>query len=240
MRCSFEETVDILLDAAVYAECDYLKGVTENIMLGQLAPIGTGGCTLFLNDQMLKQVIELQLPSYLEGDFGMTPAPSPLSGTPYHEGMMSPSYLMSPDFRASPIDTNASFSPYVRHMALSPVPSQGYFQYSGGYNPSPSSEDSYNPISPSYTPVSPIYTPISQAYTPASLLNAPTSTSYSAASPIYSPTTPIYTLTSPIYSQIPSYSPTTPIYNPPNFTDIHTDFTNVFTTKSVIQPNQPN
>ncbi|RLM69415.1 hypothetical protein C2845_PM17G10290 [Panicum miliaceum] len=124
MRCSFEETVDILLDAAAYAESDYLKGVTENIMLGQLAPIGTGGCTLFLNDQMLKQVIELQLPSYLEGDFGMTPAPSPLSGTPYHEGMMSPSYLMSPDFRASLIDTNASFSPYVRHMALSPVPSQ--------------------------------------------------------------------------------------------------------------------
>ncbi|KAG2562256.1 DNA-directed RNA polymerase II subunit RPB1-like [Panicum virgatum] len=206
MRCSFEETVDILLDAAAYSESDYLKGVTENIMLGQLAPIGTGGFTLFLNDQMLKQVIELQLPSYLEGDFSMTPAP-PLSGTPYPDGMMLPSYLMSPDFRASPIDTNASFSPYVRHMSLSPVPSQGYSQCSGGYNPSPSSEDSYNPISPSYTPVSPIYTPISQAYTPASLLNAPTSTSYSSASPIYTPT-------SPVYSQIPSYSPTTPIYNP--------------------------
>nr|CAB3491643.1 unnamed protein product [Digitaria exilis] len=55
MRCSFEETVDILLDAAVYAESDYLRGVTENIMLGQLAPIGTGSCTLFLNDQMLKE-----------------------------------------------------------------------------------------------------------------------------------------------------------------------------------------
>lgn len=27
MRCSFEETVDILLDAAVYAETDYLRGV---------------------------------------------------------------------------------------------------------------------------------------------------------------------------------------------------------------------
>ncbi|OEL19523.1 DNA-directed RNA polymerase II subunit 1 [Dichanthelium oligosanthes] len=31
-----------------------------------LAPVGTGGCTLFLNDQMLKQAIELQLPSYVE------------------------------------------------------------------------------------------------------------------------------------------------------------------------------
>ncbi|CAO2141859.1 unnamed protein product [Urochloa humidicola] len=209
MRCSFEETVDILLDAAVYAESDYLRGVTENIMLGQLAPIGTGGCTLLLNDQMLKQVIELQLPSYVEGlDFGMTPAPSPLSGTPYHGEMMTPSYLMSPDFRASPVDTNASFSPYVRHMALSPVPSQCYSQYSGGYTQSPNSETSYNPISPSYTPVSPIYAPISQAYTPASLGNAPSSTSYSPASPIYSPTTPVYTPISPVYS------PTTSIYNP--------------------------
>ncbi|THU63645.1 hypothetical protein C4D60_Mb01t18000 [Musa balbisiana] len=70
MRCSFEETVDILLDAAVYAEGDHLRGVTENIMLGQLAPIGTGDCALYLNDQMLQQAIELQLPSYMDGGFG--------------------------------------------------------------------------------------------------------------------------------------------------------------------------
>jgi DNA-directed RNA polymerase II subunit RPB1 len=43
MRCSFEETVDILFDAAVFAEADHLRGVSENIMLGQLAPLGTGG-----------------------------------------------------------------------------------------------------------------------------------------------------------------------------------------------------
>ncbi|KAI5410101.1 DNA-directed RNA polymerase II subunit 1, partial [Lathyrus oleraceus] len=51
MRCSFGETVDILLDAAVYAEIDYVKGVTENIMLGQLNPIGTGECAMLLNDE---------------------------------------------------------------------------------------------------------------------------------------------------------------------------------------------
>ncbi|XP_039787957.1 DNA-directed RNA polymerase II subunit RPB1-like [Panicum virgatum] len=124
MRCSFEETVDILIDAAVYAESDYLRGATENIMLGQLAPIGTGGCSLFLNDRILNQAIELQLSSHMEGlDFGMTATPSPLSRTPYHEGMISP------DFRASPIDTNALDSPYVRHMALSPIPSQVFSEH---------------------------------------------------------------------------------------------------------------
>lgn len=33
-KCSFEETVEILLEAAVYNEVDNLKGITENIILG--------------------------------------------------------------------------------------------------------------------------------------------------------------------------------------------------------------
>uniref|UniRef100_A0A0E0MIR3 DNA-directed RNA polymerase n=1 Tax=Oryza punctata TaxID=4537 RepID=A0A0E0MIR3_ORYPU len=70
-----------ILDSAVYAESDHLRGVTENIMLGQFAPISKGSCELYLNDQMLHQAIELQLPSYVEGlDFGLTPACSPISG----------------------------------------------------------------------------------------------------------------------------------------------------------------
>ena len=41
-RCSFEETVEMLFNAAIFAEKDTMTGVSENIMLGQLAPIGTG------------------------------------------------------------------------------------------------------------------------------------------------------------------------------------------------------
>jgi DNA-directed RNA polymerase II subunit RPB1 len=33
-KCSFEETVDILIKAAVYSVKEPLKGVTENIMMG--------------------------------------------------------------------------------------------------------------------------------------------------------------------------------------------------------------
>lgn len=36
LRSSFEETVEILMEAAVFAEADNLKGVTDNIMLGQV------------------------------------------------------------------------------------------------------------------------------------------------------------------------------------------------------------
>ena len=230
MRCSFEETVDILLDAAVYAESDPLRGVSENIMLGQLAPIGTGGCDLYLNDQMLKQAIELQLPSYVEGlDFGMmTPACSPISGTPYHQGMMSPSYLLSPDIRASPTAADAQFSPYVGGMAFSPVSSPGNYTPSsgGGYSPSPpvctpgpgsfTSSSPYNPVSPFYSPASPLSCPLtSPSYVPTSLPHSPTSPIYSATSPIYSPSSPIYSPTSLSYSPTsPVYSPTSPVYNP--------------------------
>jgi DNA-directed RNA polymerase II subunit RPB1 len=52
-KCSFEETVEILLEAAVYSEMDYLKGITENIIMGQLAPYGTGSFDLTIDPQVL-------------------------------------------------------------------------------------------------------------------------------------------------------------------------------------------
>ncbi|KAL0432898.1 UNVERIFIED_CONTAM: DNA-directed RNA polymerase II subunit RPB1 [Sesamum latifolium] len=220
MRCSFEETVDILLDAAVFAETDCLRGVTENIMLGQLAPIGTGDCGLLLNEEMLKQAIEIPLPSYMEGglEFGMTPGRSPVTGTPYHDGMMSPSYLLSPNLRLSPV-SDAQFSPYVGGMAFSPTSSPGYSPSSPGYSPSspgysPTSPG-YSPTSPGYSPTSPTYSPSSPGYSPTSPAYSPTSPSYSPTSPTYSPTSPSYSPTSPSYSPTsPSYSPTSPAYSP--------------------------
>ncbi|OVA08877.1 RNA polymerase [Macleaya cordata] len=240
MRCSFEETVDILLDAAVYAETDYLRGVTENIMLGQLAPIGTGECTLYLNEQMLQQAIELQLPNYMEGlDFGMIPSSSPTMGTPYYEGMMSPSYLLSPNIHSSPV-TDAQFSPDVGAMAFSPTSSPGYnlsspgyslfsrryISTSLGYNPS---EPGYNANSPCYSLTSPVYSSSSRGYDPSSPAYSPNSPLYSLTSPSYcptslsySPTSLSYTPSSPSYSPTslsysptsPSYSPTSPVYSP--------------------------
>lgn len=41
-KSSFEETVEILTEAACFAEVDLLKGVSENVMLGQLCKFGTG------------------------------------------------------------------------------------------------------------------------------------------------------------------------------------------------------
>ena len=51
MRCSFAETVDILTEAAAHAESDPLKGVSENLLLGKLAKIGTGSFDLLLDEE---------------------------------------------------------------------------------------------------------------------------------------------------------------------------------------------
>jgi len=47
MRCSFEETVEILMEAAAIGEKDDCRGVAENVLLAQLAPLGTGTCSTF-------------------------------------------------------------------------------------------------------------------------------------------------------------------------------------------------
>lgn len=134
---------------------------------------------------MLKNVIELQLPSYIDGlDFDMMSA-----ATPYHEGMMSPSYLLSPSNLLMSPSSDAQFSPYVGGMAFSPSSSLGYSPSSPGYSPS---SPGYSPMSPGYSPTSLGYGPTSPTYSPSSLRYSPTSLAYSPTSPSYSPTSPAY------------------------------------------------
>ena len=42
MRCSFEETMDVLTDASIYAEVDNIQGVSESITIGKMCEMGTG------------------------------------------------------------------------------------------------------------------------------------------------------------------------------------------------------
>jgi DNA-directed RNA polymerase II subunit RPB1 len=42
MRCSFEETTDVLSDAALFAQHENARGISASIMTGQLANMGTG------------------------------------------------------------------------------------------------------------------------------------------------------------------------------------------------------
>uniref|UniRef100_H2Z9E5 DNA-directed RNA polymerase subunit n=1 Tax=Ciona savignyi TaxID=51511 RepID=H2Z9E5_CIOSA len=210
MRCSFEETVDILMEAASSAETDHMDGVSENIMLGQLVPGGTGCFGLLLDAE--KCTYAMEIPTNIGGVGAYEPG---TPGTP-----QSPSYTpTSPTYsptspRYSP--TSPSYSP--TSPSYSPT-SPSYSPTSPSYSPtSPSyspTSPSYSPTSPSYSPTSPSYSPTSPSYSPTSPSYSPTSPSYSPTSPSYSPTSPSYSPTSPSYSPTsPSYSPTSPSYNP--------------------------
>ncbi|KAI8061444.1 hypothetical protein BC940DRAFT_327795 [Gongronella butleri] len=236
MRCSFEETVEILLEAAASGELDDCRGVAENIMLGQIAPLGTGEFDVMLDEDMLKSVPQdaRHYPHLANGIATSVPGAELGYATPMTPNMATPYDTRSPDwvdFSAPSTPSEPMFSPMGNSGAasssigsspwrgdLSPyAASPGYspsspFAASPGYSPS---SPSYSPSSPSYSPSSPSYSPSSPSYSPSSPSYSPTSPSYSPSSPSYSPTSPSYSPSSPSYSPTsPSYSPTSPSYSP--------------------------
>ena len=232
MRCSFEETVEILFEAAAVGELDDCRGVSENVILGQLAPLGTGELEVFLDQKMLDTVISDNARLGIMPSIGIKPSmTADGAATPYDSGspMQESGYLGSPDY-------GAAFSPIVNSGAETPG---GFTEYQatgfgGGLSPysarspgggySPSSPFNTSPTSPGFSPASPGYMPTSPGMSISSPIFA-ASPGFSPASPAYTPTSPGYSPTSPSYGQAgisptsPSYSPTSPSYSPtsPNY-----------------------
>lgn len=89
-RCSFEETVDVLMDAASHAEQDPMRGVSENIIMGQLPRMGTGCFDLLLDADKCRAGIALPgaggADMLAQGMFfgaAATPGSSPAHMTPW-------------------------------------------------------------------------------------------------------------------------------------------------------------
>lgn len=221
MRCSFEETVEILLEAAANGETDRCRGVAENVMLGQLAPLGTGSFSLILDETKLKDAVPLADYNALASNQNMNADQMAFVGA----GGYSPTYSWTHSSASPSINPGLSdggaFSP-----AWSEVGSgSGSGNSAGGWSPfgrggdvsgySPASPAYYSPASPSYNAASPRYSPASPAYSPASPAYSPASPAYSPASPAYSPASPAYSPASPAYSPAsPAYSPASPAYSP--------------------------
>ena len=224
MRCSFEQTVEILYEAAVNGELDDCTGVTQNIILGQPAPVGTGMMDVLLDQKMLDTVVTDNSNLGLGGALGVKKQQELLAGsaTPYDSSspMPDPGYIGSPDY-------NAGFSPQVH----SSEETGGFSEYqpgfanTGGFSPYGRSPGGYSPVSPggfgATSPSSPGfspagYSPTSPTFGPTSPGFGPTSPNFSPASPAFTPTSPAYSPTSPTYQSptSPSYSPTSPSYSP--------------------------
>lgn len=208
-KCSFEETTEILLEAAFFGEHDTLTGITENIIFGQLAPYGTGSVDLIVDQQALFNCPQTKTETYepvpssehmvmddepLYSEQTPTVEKTPAQGLGYGYGGGNTSvYTSNPD---------VMFTPF--HKVGSPGYSMG-----GG-------SSSYQPMqSPArVAAASSVYDNI-QGYSPSSAYGSANyvdgQVGYSSAGNTsqhasYSPTN----VMNPFQS--PSYSPTTPSY----------------------------
>ena len=57
-KSSFEETTDMLINASIFAEYDNVNGVSANVMLGQIAPCGTGDSEILLDEEYLYELMK--------------------------------------------------------------------------------------------------------------------------------------------------------------------------------------
>jgi DNA-directed RNA polymerase II subunit RPB1 len=210
MRCSFEETVEILLEAAAVGELDDCRGISENVMLGQLAPMGTGELDVLLDPKMLESIISdngrmgLMPGLTVKGADGGAATPYD-SGSPLTEG----GYLGTPDYNAafSPIQGGGSATPTgfaTEYGSTVGYGGSGMSPYGGR---SPGGADQYSPTSPFNTtsPVSPRFSPSSPGYSPTSPMMGGASPGY-VSSPRFSPVSPAVS-SSYIYSDCSANSP---------------------------------
>ncbi len=70
-RATFEETVDQLLKAATFGEKDSMNGVSANIMMGQIAPCGTGTINLLLDEAKILSAKHLLDDDEIVSDIGI-------------------------------------------------------------------------------------------------------------------------------------------------------------------------
>ena len=152
MRCSFEETVEILMEAAAIGEVDYCTGVAENVLLGQVAPMGTGAFELSLDFEMLHDVVvDHRLPVAAAMQAAMYGGRTPGgvaggSGTPYNEfeSGKTPAYNYNVES-----NTFASFSPI--HQAGGEGYNNGTPSF-GGASPYGGASPFAGGASPGYSP----------------------------------------------------------------------------------------
>jgi DNA-directed RNA polymerase II subunit RPB1 len=121
LRASFEETVEVFMNSAAFSHYDILNGVTENVMLGQLAKVGSGIIDLLVNHEMLTKATDVLAADGLlnplfgingkendKKEFAATPY---IANTPYatSPGWSSGNFALSPMLGAF---TPAAFTPF--------------------------------------------------------------------------------------------------------------------------------
>jgi len=229
MKCSFEETVEILMDAAIYNEVDHMRSVSENIIFGQLCPIGTGVFDIYMDDtrdvptgsdEVTKCALDDAVPTLPERNMKeLFSIGSPVSGG-------SPSEYLDVDPTPYQDEVHMDFASTGAHMSEMDTPEvtpgQDDDLERAGVGPSPFSPmgDGGGQISSPFSAKgdgSPGYSPAL-----ASEMPSPETERGSMTSPSYSPAMP-----DGGYGASPRYNPASPTYSSarsPAYTPSETPF----------------
>jgi len=152
-KCSFEETVEILLEGAIYSEKDLLSGISENIILGQLGPFGSGSFGLTIDPRVIETYatqasgfngifdrVDMEETPIAEQDNGQGMMMTPMVGYTPAYNMMGASSIQSAAMTPG-MQSNIGFSPavmygndnfYASPGIGSPSPYYGSPVYGGG------------------------------------------------------------------------------------------------------------
>lgn len=223
MKCSFEETVEILMDAAIYNEVDHVRSVSENVIMGQMCPVGTGVFDIYMDDQRTKNddgtlgICALDhctpvLPQAKERELFSMASPvatpggrSPVPGFTPHEDQVEcdmPATGGSLADLPTPIVTGGEDGDEFDRTGLGRSPfSDGPDRMEGD---SPFSDGAGTPSSERYSPyVSDVSSPLSVQQSPTSPVYTPAADygagegNYPSLSRSYTPRSPAYTPSGP-------------------------------------------
>ena len=115
-KASFEETVEILLEAGIFSEKDELKGISENVLLGKLTNVGTGYFDLLIDFNSFEKENKRNEEEYQMEDDEI------LLNSNYEQGdnMHTPVIQNTPIYSLS--RNNVSFSTYENSGNFTPAP----------------------------------------------------------------------------------------------------------------------
>ena len=213
-RATFEQPIEVLLDACEKRKSDPLDGISEQLLLGISPKIGTEMFDVVETEEYksIRATAEessdeedgwLGLDNEIVNPFKPPTPPAPPMLQPFtamHNPMWSqPAMPMTtPGWCQDPFTVNNTWennNPFNVHEQAYVAPSFSQFGQPGPV---------HSPTSPAYDPNG-AYSPTSPAYNPGG--------AYSPTSPAYDPNG-AYSPTSPAYDPNGAYSPTSPAYNP--------------------------
>jgi DNA-directed RNA polymerase beta' subunit len=232
VKCTFEETVDILFDGGLFSENNPVVSISDSIMTGQPIPGGTGKMELRMTadyeDKMLcsakAKETKIRVIRTYYSEFANNKSLEKTARVSLkrklidEEDKLKNHHTQDIEHRSDLFDLDPAFD----FKPLSP-----------SYHPS---SPTYCPTSPTYCPTSPTYCPISPTYCPTSPTYCPTSPTHCPTSPTHCPISPTYCPASPTYCPTsPTYLPTSPTHRSPRSCDT----TSPATPPRVTEPGSP-